>query len=80
MRSIGSLKNMLALHKGVIFVDNEKVFKEALKQGNYNDYFTDDFGGDFGHATPKGNRILAQNIANVILRECFNYKPLHNSL
>jgi hypothetical protein len=30
------------------------------------------FGGDFGHCTPKGNMLLAQNIADVILGEVFN--------
>jgi len=30
------------------------------------------FGGDFGHCTPKGNRLLATNIADVILKEVFH--------
>jgi hypothetical protein len=30
------------------------------------------FAGDFGHCTVKGNTLLAQNIADVILREVFN--------
>ena len=58
--------------EGIIFVDNEMVFRKALKQASYDEYFTDMFAGDFGHCTPKGNRLLAENIANVILKECFN--------
>jgi len=30
------------------------------------------FGGDFGHCTHKGNRLLAENIANVIFKEVFS--------
>ncbi|MFH0912661.1 MAG: GDSL-type esterase/lipase family protein [Candidatus Omnitrophota bacterium] len=56
---------------GVLFVDNEKTFKEAVKKGSYKMYFIDMFGGDFGHCTKKGNRLLAENIANVILKEYF---------
>jgi superkiller protein 3 len=57
---------------GILFVDNEKTFKEAVKKGSYNMYFRDVFGGDFGHCTEKGNRLLAENIANVILKEVFH--------
>ncbi|MBI3486144.1 hypothetical protein HY025_04365 [Candidatus Daviesbacteria bacterium] len=44
-----SLKNLIGTDN-VIFVDNEKNFTEALKEGKYDDYFIDKFGGDFGHA------------------------------
>ena len=72
VRSVEPLKNIFKGEKGVIFVDNERVFKEALKRGSYIEYFKDSFGGDFGHCTPKGNRLLAENIANVILKEVFH--------
>jgi len=72
VRSIEPLKRMLENAEGIIFVDNEAVFKETLRQASYDEYFTDVFGGDFGHCTAKGNRLLAENIADVILRECFN--------
>lgn len=72
MRSVASLKKLFEDSEGVVFVDNEGVFKEALKQGGYREYFIDTFGGDFGHCTQKGNELLAQNIADVILREVFN--------
>ncbi len=72
LRSVESLKNLLGSEGTIIFVDNGELFKEVLKQANYNEYFTDMFGGDFGHCTPKGNRLLAENVANVILKEIFN--------
>jgi len=72
MRHVGPLKKIFEKDEGVIFVDNERVFKEALKKGGYQEYFVDMFGGDFGHCTQKGNELLAQNIADVILREVFD--------
>ncbi|PIQ88980.1 MAG: hypothetical protein COV72_05455 [Candidatus Omnitrophica bacterium CG11_big_fil_rev_8_21_14_0_20_42_13] len=69
VRRIGPLEKMLKGIGGIIFVDNESVFKNALKEGRYEDYFIDCFGGDSGHCTPAGNKLLAENIANVILKE-----------
>jgi Tfp pilus assembly protein PilF len=71
MRSIAPLKNIFAGKKDIIFVDNEIVFKEAVNRSGYKEYFKDNFAGDFGHCTPKGNRLLAENIAKVILKEVF---------
>jgi tetratricopeptide (TPR) repeat protein len=72
VRSVDPLKRIFEKDKDVIFVDNERVFKDAMRDSGYNEYFTDMFGGDFGHCTPKGNMLIAQNIADVILREVFN--------
>lgn len=71
LRSVEPLKEIFQGQAGVIFVDNEKVFKDALRKKSYRYYFTDTFGNDFGHCTPEGNRLLAENIADTILRECF---------
>jgi tetratricopeptide (TPR) repeat protein len=72
MRNIEPLKRIFENDKGVIFVDNERLFKEAVRKGSYKEYFRDMFAGDFGHCTLKGNTLLAQNIAGVILKEIFN--------
>jgi Tfp pilus assembly protein PilF len=72
MRNVEPLKKMFEQDEGIIFVDNESVFKEALKKASYKEYFVDMFGGDFGHCTEKGNTLLAENIANGILKEHFN--------
>jgi len=69
VRDVECLKNIFVNSEGIIFVDNESVFKEAISRDNYTGYFTDAYGGDFGHCTPEGNSLLAENIANVISRE-----------
>lgn len=68
IRSLAPLKAMLEPSGDIVFVDNEKIFKEAVSQRSYDYYFTDRFSGDFGHCTPAGNHLLAQNIANAILK------------
>jgi hypothetical protein len=71
MRNIKPLRRIFSGQNGVIFVDNEKIFKEATSREGMDEYFIDMFGGNFGHCTAKGNRLLATNAADVILRECF---------
>jgi tetratricopeptide (TPR) repeat protein len=65
------LRRIFGEEEGVIFVDNERTFKEAIEKESYRAYFRDMFANDFGHCTPKGNLLLAQNIAGVILKEVF---------
>lgn len=72
MRKIEDLKQMFDSARGIVFVDNEKVFKDALKEGRYEDYFSDRFAGDFGHCTAKGNRLLAENIAEALIKDVLN--------
>lgn len=68
MRSVKPLQRMFrGFEQGVIFVDNEHAFKEAVRKQGYKEYFLDLFGGDFGHCTEKGNRLIAENIAAAIL-------------
>ncbi len=72
MRNIEPLKKIFEGHTdGIIFVDNEKSFKDAVKRSAYNNYFADIFGGNFGHCAEKGNKLLADNIAKVLLEEVF---------
>ena len=71
MRSVELLKKMFEDDAGVTFVDNEKVFKDAIDKGKPSDYFADMFAGDFGHCTEKGNSLLAENIADTIIKEVF---------
>ena len=66
-RPLKPLQNMLAETTGVIFVDNQQVFSDAIAQYGYDAIFWDRFAGDFGHCTKKGNRILANQIATKIL-------------
>jgi tetratricopeptide (TPR) repeat protein len=71
IRDINLLKRMFQGRGKVIFVDNARIFKEAVKKSGCGEYFTDMFAGDFGHCTAKGNWLLAENIANTILKEIF---------
>jgi len=73
VRSVEPLKKIFNVQERITFVDNEKLFKDALKNAKYKykEYFIDMIGGDFGHCTTKGNRLLAENIANVILKDLF---------
>ncbi len=66
------LRNIFDDAADIVFVDNEAVFRNAVKREGYDAYFTDRSGGEFGHCTEKGNRLLAQNIADTILKEVFS--------
>lgn len=67
MRRLAPLKKMLEPANDLIFVDNEKIFKDAVAKKSYDEFFTDRFAGDFGHCTATGNRLLAENVAQAIL-------------
>ena len=66
------MKKLIVSHEGIIFVDNEEVFRKAVERTSYEEYFRDNFAGDFGHCTEKGNKLLAQNIAQVIIDTCLS--------
>lgn len=72
MRSIEPLKKMFKNQTDILFLDNEKIFKDAIAKEGCKEYFEDMFAGDFGHCTPKGNGLLAENIGNTILKEVFH--------
>lgn len=69
MCPVANFLQMLPQDAGVVFVDNEASFKNAVGRDGYAFYFTDSFGGDFGHCTKEGNRLLATNIAQKIKEE-----------
>jgi len=74
LRSFKVFQRMLHAIEGVndiLLVDNDKVFQEALRVVSYDELFADRSAGNFGHGTAKGNLILAENIADVILKEIF---------
>jgi len=69
MRSVEPLKKIFnGYDSNIMFVDNESAFKAAVDRDGYQAYFTDMFAGDFGHCTEKGNRLLAENVADIILK------------
>lgn len=71
MRSVQTLKNMFDPLDSMTFVDNEGIFKEAVEKTGFEAYFIDSFAGDFGHCTSEGNRLLAENIAETVLKTVF---------
>ncbi len=71
LRSVSALKEILEEKKNIIFVENKENFEEALKTTPFSEYFSDNFAGDFGHCTKEGNRLIAKNVADVILKEFF---------
>ncbi len=68
-RPVEQLRRLLAPPGGEIYVSNEENFREALRRDSAGALFKDNFGGDFGHCTPEGNRLIAENLARVILSE-----------
>jgi len=69
MRSLAPLQQAVGgWRPRVIFVDNNKIFRQAVQERGYTTFFQDHFAGNFGHGTPEGNRLLAQNVARAILK------------
>lgn len=68
-RSVEPLRRALSGCDELVFVSNEENFRDALKTNDYTDLFRDNFAGDFGHCTDKGNRLIAENLADVIFSE-----------
>jgi Tfp pilus assembly protein PilF len=68
-------KNFDGDENGIIFVDNQEVFREAIRYEGYASVFLDCAAG-FGHATKRGNQLLAENIANILVKEFFQKKSL----
>ncbi len=56
----------------VMFIQNRKVYTEALDNKSYGDIFTDRAAGDFGHLTTYGNQLIARNMAQEIAKKIFN--------
>ncbi len=69
LREASSLEDILGTDQGIVFVENKMNFEVALKTHPIGDIFVDMFGGDFGHCTELGNRLIAENLSRTILRE-----------
>ncbi len=52
----------------IVFIDNQKTFQEAVNRFGYDLVFNDHHSGDFGHFTPQGSRILAEHVADVLIK------------
>ena len=67
VRPVEPLENILKGFNNVTFVSNENTFKETLRRAKFEDLFTDSFAGNFGHCTPEGNRLLAEQVSKAII-------------
>lgn len=67
MRDVNILKSYFTDSSNVYFVDNNQSFEDAVNKYGYDQVFIDAFAGDFGHGSPLGNKIIAENVAKVIL-------------
>ncbi|MDP8212827.1 MAG: tetratricopeptide repeat protein [Candidatus Zapsychrus exili] len=69
LRGVESLKNIIENKKykeQIVFVENKINFEEALSNNAFTDYFQDNFAGDFGHCTRKGNSLIVENISRAV--------------
>ncbi|MBR9679095.1 MAG: tetratricopeptide repeat protein [Nanoarchaeota archaeon] len=73
LRDVEKLKEMLNYNEDIIFVSNKENFEKTLETRKYSDLFWDTFawhlGYEFGHCTLEGNRLIAENVANTILKK-----------
>jgi predicted exporter len=78
LRNVQHLKNAFAGESGIIFVDNNDSFRNAIDHSSYDEYFLDRRKNNSGHGTDKGNRLMAENIATAILTEAFQHPLINN--
>lgn len=67
LRSVDQLKSTIGDVGAVAYVDNSAVFREAVRRLGYQAVFIDRFAGDFGHLSPTGRRLLANNVADALM-------------
>ncbi|HLD69536.1 MAG TPA: tetratricopeptide repeat protein [Candidatus Omnitrophota bacterium] len=77
LRNIEPLKDILKNKEKIIFVENKTNFETALKNAEYSLYFSDNFGGDFGHCTRRGNELIARSAARAIVEAIKNSPQPH---
>lgn len=66
LRSAGALRTLLG-DTDVTIVENDQPFRDALRRAPWETWFTDAFAGDFGHTTPAGAHLLAEDVAPAVL-------------
>ena len=75
---LASLNKILGTDAGTFFVGNKDNFRRALSEGRYEDYFRDRFRGTWGHCTGRGNALIAQNLADALLKDIPALNPSHS--
>jgi len=69
LRDIRILRDNLGQRPGVFYLENKENFNEALAKSNYGKYFKDNFAYNFGHCTREGNKLIAQNLFQLIFNK-----------
>jgi tetratricopeptide (TPR) repeat protein len=75
MRPLRPLELLVGQREGVVFVDNQASFEAAVAREGYNALFVDSYGGDFGHCSARGNRVVAENIASAMVAAWYPGAP-----
>lgn len=68
-RPVAALVDLLEGAPDVTFVDNEAAFEDLLRKTPYAQVFTDACYVDFGHLTPLGHRVIAENVWRAVVGE-----------
>lgn len=69
MRSAEELRVILKKYPETVFVDNQLSFERELKNHSYDELFMDRFAQDFGHFTPRGAELVANQVFDVLTKE-----------
>ena len=67
VRRLEPLRAIFPQDSGIVFVENRTNFISALAKEGFARYFSDNFAGDFGHCSAHGNRLIAGNLAGILL-------------
>lgn len=71
MRRIQQFKEIFPEDSNIIFVENNKNFREAIEISNVTEFFLDMFAGNFGHCSKQGHRLIAENLAAILREKIF---------
>jgi len=64
--SVKSLRKLLDYRDDVTYLENRTNFETALLGSKYRAIFEDSFAGSFGHLSPRGNMLVAENVADAL--------------
>ena len=65
--NVSDVEKIFRGDEDIIYIENKENFENALKNASYEDLFVDSFRKTWGHATKRGNHLIAENVANVTL-------------
>jgi lysophospholipase L1-like esterase len=65
-RPVEALERYVQARPGLVLVDSQDVFEEAVAERGFEAIFEDRCYGDIGHGTPAGNGLLAAQVASAI--------------